>query len=45
MSDNQFLPQAIELVSQAIAADNSGDFEKALNLYKRSLDYFMTGLK
>ena len=27
------------------ASDNSGDFPTALKLYKRSLDYFMTGMK
>ena len=27
--------QAIEIVTEAIAADNAGEFEKALGLYKR----------
>ena len=43
--ENQFIPQAVEIVKQAIAADQAGDYEKALPLYKRSLEYFMTGLK
>lgn len=43
--ENQFIPQAVEIVTQAIAADHAGDYEKALPLYKRSLEYFMTGLK
>lgn len=32
-------------MKQAIEADQSGDYERALSLYKRSLEYFMTGLK
>ena len=43
--ENQFIPQAVEIVKQAIAADQAGDYEKALPLYKRSLEYFLTGLK
>ena len=43
--DNSFIPQAIELVQQAIKADNEQDYANALSLYKRSLEYFMTGLK
>ena len=42
---NQFIPQAVEIVKQAIEADNAGEYEKALPLYKRALEYFMTGLK
>jgi hypothetical protein len=37
--------QAVEIVKQAIEADQTGDYERALSLYKRSLEYFMTGLK
>ena len=43
--EDQFIPQAVMVVTQAIAADQAGDYEKALPLYKRSLEYFMTGLK
>lgn len=43
--ENQFIPQAVEIVKQAIAADQAGDYEKALPLYKRALEYFMTGMK
>jgi hypothetical protein len=39
------VPQAVEIVKQAIAADQSGEYERALQLYRRSLEYFMTGLK
>ena len=35
----------MEIVKQAITADQDGDYERALQLYKRSLEYFMTGLK
>ncbi len=43
--NNQFIPQGIEVVTQAIAADQAQDYEKACGLYKRSLEYFMMGLK
>lgn len=43
--DNQFLPQAVEIVKQAITADQAGDYENALPLYKKSLEYFMMGMK
>lgn len=45
MSGNTFIPQAVEIVKQAIEADGAGEYEKALPLYRRSLEYFMTGLK
>jgi len=44
MSSN-FIQQGVQLVSEAIKADNDGNYSEALNLYKRSLEYFMTGLK
>jgi len=43
--ENKFIPDAIDIVSKAIAADNAGEFEKALNLYRTALERFMTGLK
>lgn len=43
--NNSFIPQAVEIVQKAIEADNNQDYETALQLYKRSLEYFMTGLK
>ncbi|CAE7281442.1 VPS4 [Symbiodinium microadriaticum] len=43
--NNQFITQAVEIVTQAITADNEGEYDKALTLYRKSLDYFMTGLK
>lgn len=43
--ENQFIPKAIEIVSKAIEADNEGEFEKALQLYRSALERFMTGMK
>ena len=43
--NNTFIPQAVEIVKQAIDADKLGEYETALQLYRRSLEYFMTGLK
>ena len=35
----------MEIVGEAVKADNADELDKALALYKRSLGYFMTGLK
>eukprot|EP00429_Kryptoperidinium_foliaceum_P002826 CAMPEP_0176007872 /NCGR_PEP_ID=MMETSP0120_2-20121206/3456_1 /TAXON_ID=160619 /ORGANISM="Kryptoperidinium foliaceum, Strain CCMP 1326" /LENGTH=437 /DNA_ID=CAMNT_0017340645 /DNA_START=185 /DNA_END=1495 /DNA_ORIENTATION=- len=43
--ENSFVPQAIEIVSKAIEADNAGEYEKALSLYRDSLARFTMGLK
>lgn len=43
--DNTFIPKAIDTVKDAIAADTNQEYEIALGLYKKSLEYFMTGLK
>lgn len=43
--DNSFIPKAIETVKEAIALDTAGEYEQALAMYKKCLDYFMTGLK
>ncbi|KAJ8602640.1 hypothetical protein CTAYLR_004108 [Chrysophaeum taylorii] len=40
-----FIKQGVEIVSEAIAADNAEEYEKALGLYKRALEVFMTGVK
>ncbi|GAB5037111.1 vacuolar protein sorting-associated protein, partial [Nannochloropsis oceanica] len=45
MANNTFISQAIDIVKQAIEADTKGEYENALGLYKKSLDYFMAGLK
>ena len=43
--ENKFIPDAIEVVTKAIAADNEEDFEKALTLYREALSRFTIGLK
>lgn len=43
--ENSFIPKAIDTVKDAIDADNNQEYETALALYKKSLEYFMTGLK
>lgn len=43
--ENKFIPDAIEIVSKAITADNEGEYEKALNLYRDALGRFTMGLK
>lgn len=39
------IPQGIEIVQRAIAADGEGDYEKALGLYRDALQRFTLGLK
>lgn len=39
------IPQGIEIVQKAIAADGEGDYEKALGLYRDALQRFTMGLK
>jgi vacuolar protein-sorting-associated protein 4 len=43
--DNTFIPKAMEIVKQAVIADNEDDLATAFSLYKQALQYFMTGLK
>ena len=43
--ENSFIPQAIEIVGKAIEADNAGEYEKALGLYRDALGRFTMGLK
>ena len=42
---NNFIPDAIDIVSKAIAADNEGDYDKALSFYRDALSRFTLGLK
>ena len=44
-ASNTFINQAVGIVTDAINADKDGEYERALGLYKRSLDYFMKGLE
>lgn len=39
------IPQGIEIVQKAIAADSDGEYEKALGLYRDALQRFTMGLK
>lgn len=43
--ENKFIPDAIDIVSKAITADNDGEYEKALSLYRDALGRFTMGLK
>lgn len=43
--DGGFKAKAIELVKEAVAADNAQDYEGALRLYKQSLEAFSLCLK
>ncbi|ETV96077.1 hypothetical protein H310_10718 [Aphanomyces invadans] len=43
--DNKFIPQAIQLVTQAIQEDTNKNYEAAFKLYKQSLEHFMIGVK
>lgn len=43
--ENKFIPDAIDIVSKAITADNEGEYEQALNLYRDALGRFTMGLK
>ena len=43
--DNSLIPQAIDIVSKAIKADNDKEYERALSLYRDALARFTMGLK
>jgi vacuolar protein-sorting-associated protein 4 len=43
--ENKFIPDAIEIVKEAIELDRKEEYEKALNLYRLSLERFTMGLK
>lgn len=43
--ENTMIPQGIEIVQKAIAADGEGEYEKALALYRDALQRFTLGLK
>lgn len=45
MADTNFIQKAVDIVKQAVIHDNAEEYEQALALYKRALNYFMTGLK
>jgi vacuolar protein-sorting-associated protein 4 len=43
--ENKFINQAIDIVQKAIEADNNGEHEPALALYKDALERFTMGVK
>lgn len=43
--ENRFIPQAIDIVTEAIREDNNKHYKEALHLYKKALDYFIIGVK
>ncbi len=43
--DPTFIPKAIQIVKEAVMADNENRLREALVLYKKGIKYFMTGLK
>lgn len=43
--ENQLLPQAVEIVKEAMAYDSAGDYENALVFYRRALEYFVVAIK
>ncbi|EEY66878.1 vacuolar protein sorting-associating protein, putative [Phytophthora infestans T30-4] len=43
--ENRFIPQAIEIVTQAINEDNGKNYHEAFRLYKKALEHFMVGVK
>lgn len=45
MDNNNFFQRGLDIVKQAVVADNAGDYERALDLYSRSLDAFLSGLR
>ncbi|KAL2760973.1 hypothetical protein ACRALDRAFT_1027103 [Sodiomyces alcalophilus JCM 7366] len=45
MSNVDFLGRAVNTVKQAIEADNAGEYERAFNLYKQSLEVFVLAIK
>lgn len=43
--ENNFIPQAIEIVTAAINEDNKKNYVEAFRLYKKALEHFMIGVK
>jgi hypothetical protein len=43
--ENRFIPQAIDIVTQAINEDNAKNYQEAFRLYKKALEHFMVGVK
>lgn len=45
MDVSNWYSQGFALASQAVEADNAKDYKKAFDLYSRSLDHIIAGLK
>lgn len=45
MNNTEIINKAVEIVGQAITADNNGEYEQALGLYRDALSRFTMGLK
>jgi len=43
--ENNFIPKGTQVMKEAVAFDNEGNYEKALQSYTLGLNYYMTGLK
>jgi len=45
MDNSTFYKQAIDFANQAVVADGAKEWDKALDLYGRCIDHFLSGLK
>lgn len=45
MSTVDFLQKALDLIKEAITADNGGKYKEAYDLYFKGLDYYMLAIK
>lgn len=43
--NGKFIKDAVAIVTQAIQEDHDQNYPKAYDLYKKSLEHFMIGLK
>lgn len=43
--DNPFIPKGMEMIQQAVAADNKDEYEKAYSLFEAGVKHLLTGLK
>jgi MIT (microtubule interacting and transport) domain-containing protein len=45
MAEPNFVEKAVAIVTDATKEDKAGNYEEALALYQKALEYFMTALK
>ncbi|WP_368942471.1 hypothetical protein, partial [Pseudomonas fulva] len=43
--ESNFVHKGIELIKQAVSADNSGKLDEAFSLYTRAFHHFVLGIK